>query len=156
TQSEPNRTDHAQRGDPANAATLDRSQPVRLGVYQLVGRLGQGGMGSVYKAWHTRLKRWVALKTLRPDWLGNAGAVARFQRAMEAVGKLDHPNIVRATDAGEAGGVHYLVMDLVEGMDAAQLLQERGPLPVAVACEIIRQAALGLQCAHANGLVHRD
>jgi serine/threonine protein kinase len=128
----------------------------QLGVYQLQGRLGQGGMGTVWKAWHTRLKRTVALKTLRAECMDNAPAVARFQREMEAVGKLDHPNLIRATDAGEAVGIHFLVMDFVEGVDAGRLVQQHGPLPIADACELVRQAALGLQFAHEAGLVHRD
>jgi serine/threonine protein kinase len=145
---------HDPAGPAASPATP--APPPQLGVYQLQGRLGQGGMGTVWKAWHTRLKRTVALKTLRADCLGNAPALARFQREMEAVGKLDHPNLIRATDAGEAAGIHFLVMDFVEGTDAAKLVQEHGPLPIADACEMVRQAALGLQYAHEAGLVHRD
>jgi serine/threonine protein kinase len=83
-------------------------------------------------------------------------SVARFNREMKAVGKLDHPHIVRATDAGEADGTHYLVMEFVEGIDLAELLKRNGPLPIAAACELVRQAALGLQAAHARGMVHRD
>jgi serine/threonine protein kinase len=130
--------------------------PPLMGVYQLLDRLGQGGMGTVWRAWHTRLKRTVALKTLRAEWMGNALAVVRFQREMEAVGKLDHPNLIRATDAGEAAGVHFLVMDFAEGTDAAKVVLRHGPLPIADACEVVRQAALGLQHAHEAGLVHRD
>ena len=75
---------------------------------------------------------------------------------MEAIGRLNHNNIVRATDAGEADGVHYLVMELIDGIDLARLVRLAGPLPVAAACELVRQAAVGLQYAHENGLVHRD
>lgn len=113
-------------------------------------------MGTVYRAWHTRLKRDVALKTLQPERMNNLALIARFQREMEAVGKLDHPNLVRATDAGEERGVHFLVMEYVEGLDAARLVGKCGPLPLADACEIVRQAAVGLEHAHAHGLVHRD
>src|SRR5437660_1222608 len=130
--------------------------PAQLGVYRLLGRLGQGGMGTVYRAWHTRLKRAVALKTLRADLLDNAPAVARFHREMEAVGKLDHPNLIRATDAGEDRGIHFLAMDYVEGVDAAKLGHRLGRLRVADACEVVRQAAVGLQYVHEHGLVHRD
>ncbi len=141
-------------GSAASPATP--APPQQLGVYQLQGRLGQGGMGTVWKAWHTRLKRPVALKTIRPECLDNPPAVARFQREMEAVGKLDHANLIRATDAGEDAGIHFLVMDFVEGTDASRLVQRHGPLPIADACEVVRQAALGLQFAHEAGLVHRD
>jgi hypothetical protein len=112
-------------------------------------------MGVVYRAWHTRLKRAVAVKVLPAERLDNPGCVARFHREMEAVGKLDHPNLVRATDAGEDKGVHFLVMELVEGTDAGKLVRG-GALAVADACEVVRQAALGLQHAHEHGLVHRD
>lgn len=142
-----------------NAAGLagpPSAPPQQLGVYRLSGRLGQGGMGTVWKAWHTRLKRTVALKTIRAECMGNAPAVVRFQREMEAVGKLDHPNLIRATDAGEDAGIHFLVMEFVEGTDTAQLVLRLGPLPIADACEVVRQAALGLQHAHEAGLVHRD
>jgi hypothetical protein len=82
--------------------------------------------------------------------------VARFQREMEAIGRLNHPHIVRATDAGEVDGTHFLVMDFIDGQTLGQLVQAGGPLPVAEACELVRQAALGLQHVHQHGLVHRD
>ncbi len=113
-------------------------------------------MGMVYKAQHPKLKRTVAIKLLPlQQWAGSA-AVARFEREMEVIGGLDHPNIVRASDAGDAGGMHYLVMDFIDGLDLSRLMHRMGPLPMADACEIIRQAALGLEHVHAAGLVHRD
>jgi serine/threonine protein kinase len=113
-------------------------------------------MGAVYRADHIHLKKRVAVKLLPPDRMADATAQARFQREMEVVGKLDHPNIVRATDAGEVDGTHFLVMELIEGMNLSQIVKWCGPLPLAEACELIRQAALGLQHAHEHGLVHRD
>lgn len=83
-------------------------------------------------------------------------AVRRFHREMEAVGKLDHPNIVRASDAGAVDGTHFLAMELVEGIDLGKLLSDHGPLREADACEIIRQAAVALDHVHRHGLVHRD
>src|SRR5579872_4740814 len=130
--------------------------PTRLGPYEVKERIGSGGMGTVYRAFHVKLKKWVALKVVRSDLLGDSQAVGRFQRDMEAVGRLDHPNIVRATDAGEEGGIHFLVMEWVDGTDLANLVRCCGPLPVAEACELARQAAVALQCAHLQGLVHRD
>lgn len=115
-----------------------------------------GGMGTVYKAFHTKLKRVAALKMLPAERMQDEQAVARFEREMEAVGKLVHPNIVLAHDAGEYDGRHFLAMEYVEGIDLAGLLRRQSPLPIADACEIIRQAAMGLQHAHENGLVHRD
>ncbi|WP_171471941.1 serine/threonine protein kinase [Frigoriglobus tundricola] len=130
--------------------------PVQLGQYRIGERLGQGGMGAVYRAEHVRLKKSVAVKVLAPGQVRDPRAVARFQLEMEVVGRLDHPNIVRATDAGEADGTHFLVMELIDGVNLAHLLLQRGPLPVPTACELVRQAALGLQHAHEHGLVHRD
>ncbi|MCB1212621.1 MAG: serine/threonine protein kinase, partial [Verrucomicrobiales bacterium] len=83
-------------------------------------------------------------------------AVARFEREVRAVGKLDHPNIVRALDAGESDGLHFLVMEYVDGIDLSQLSRTHGQIAVADACEIIRQAAEGLHAAHRHGIVHRD
>ena len=128
----------------------------RIREYELLEKIGQGGMGSVYKARHMRLDRIVALKVLPPESTRNEQVVARFQNEMRAVGALDHENIVRATDAGEVKGIHFLVMELVEGMDLAKLSQQLGPLAIVDACELVRQAAVGLAHAHQNGLVHRD
>lgn len=127
-----------------------------LGQYKLLAKLGEGGMGAVYLALHTRLNKHVALKVLSDSRMGAADAVARFKREMRAVGSLDHPHIVRAMDAGEHEGTYYLVMELVQGLDVGEVLRRLGPLPLAEACEIVRQAAAGLQHAHENGLVHRD
>ncbi len=133
----------------------DRLESGQIGPYELLESLGQGGMGVVYKAMHSSLERIVALKILPPDRL-NPQAISRFQREMKAVGKLDHPNIVRATDAGEVDGKHFLVMEYVDGVDLSKLLRSVGPLAAADACELVRQAAIGLQHAHQRGLVHRD
>ena len=130
--------------------------PKYLGQYQLLERLGRGGMGTVYKALHTKLRREVALKILPPECMGHASAADRFHREMEAIGKLRHPHIVQATDAAEVDGIHFLVMELVDGVDLAKLVAACGPLPVAGASELIRQAALGLEHAHQHGMVHRD
>ena len=132
-----------------------RPVPERLGEYRILEMIGRGGMGAVYRATHTRLGRDVALKVLPPDRAGDAAA-ARFNREMAAIGKLDHPNVVRATDAGEAAGVAFLVMDLVPGIDVARLVRACGPVPLPDACEIARQAAVGLQHLAGHGLVHRD
>lgn len=127
-----------------------------LGEYKLVERLGEGGMGVVWKAVHNRLGKPVALKMIHRRRLGDPEAVARFEREMKAVGRLDHSNIVRATDAGESRGVHFLVMEFVEGVNLSRLVKAGGPLPVREACALIVQAAAGLQYAHEAGLIHRD
>ncbi len=100
----------------------------RLGQYRLLARLGSGGMGTVYKALHVKLKRMVALKVLPPDRLQDSAAVARFEREMEAAGKVHHENIVAATDAGEHEGTHFLVMEYIVGRDLSQVVRQVGPL----------------------------
>ncbi len=124
--------------------------------YQLLAKLGQGGMGTVYKALHRKLEKVVALKVLPADRMKDAHAVARFEQEMRAVGRLEHPNIVGAHDAGEHEGTHFLVMEYVDGVDLSELVRQLGPLPIADACELIRQAAIGLEHAHEHSLVHRD
>ncbi len=128
----------------------------RLGPYRILAKLGQGGMGAVYQARHSRLDKVVAIKILSAQVTQQADAVIRFEREMRAVGKLSHPHIVQAFDAGEIDGTHYLAMEYVEGVDLQQLVKDRGPLPVSDACQAIRQAALALAAAHGAGLVHRD
>jgi serine/threonine protein kinase len=137
--------------------TTPERAPLRvLGHYQIVEKIGQGGMGAVYRALHMRLKKTVALKLLPFDRVSDPQAVARFLREMEAIGRLDHDNIVRATDAGEAEGIHFLVMELIDGIDLSRVVRLRGPLLFPDACELIRQAATGLQYVHEHTLVHRD
>jgi serine/threonine protein kinase len=142
-------------GEPA--APAERvAKNEQVGQYLLLDLLGRGGMGSVYKARHVLLDRVVALKLLAPARLADPQAVGRFLREIKAVGKLDHPNLVRGTDAGQADGRHFLVMEFLQGIDLGKLVLQLGPLPVADACELVRQAALGLQHAHEHKLVHRD
>jgi serine/threonine protein kinase len=128
----------------------------RLGEYELLAKLGEGGMGAVYKARQTRLGKIVALKVLPKDRTGDPQAVARFEREMKAIGGLSHPNIVQAYDARDIEGTTVLVMEYVEGLDLAQVVQRHGALPIAEACELVRQAAAGLQHAHEHNMVHRD
>ena len=130
--------------------------PRQIGQYQLVEKSGHGNMGDVYRAFHTKLKRTVAIKLLPEYRQRSPQAVSRFHREMEAVGRVDHPNIVRAYDAGEADGQFFLAMEFIEGVNLSSLVCSVGQLDVANACDIIRQAAVGLQHAHEHGLVHRD
>ena len=150
--------------DPARAKELFRhtsrpSDPVeaplpfQLGNYELLERIGRGASGAVYRARHVRLNQTVAVKVLDPAC---ANALEAFVQEIETIGSLTHPHVVRATDAGEANGLHYLVMEFVEGVDAGRLLHHHEKLPVADACEIVRQAAIGLQFLHGQSLIHRD
>ena len=127
-----------------------------LGSYTILDQIGAGGMGQVLKARHRRMKRVVALKMLPPKAMRASDAVKRFHREVEAAARLMHPNIVTALDADEHQGIHYLVMECVEGKDLSDIVSERGPFPVEQAVECIIQAAKGLQYAHSEGVVHRD
>jgi len=127
-----------------------------LGPYRLLKLLGEGGMGQVYLAQHSRLEMVVAVKVLAEHLSHNPQAISRFDREMKAVGRFNHPNIVRATDAGEYQGQHYLAMEFVDGRDLFQIANAYGRLKVCDACEVVRQAAIGIQHAHEHGLIHRD
>jgi eukaryotic-like serine/threonine-protein kinase len=139
-----------------NQIFLGRGGDLAIGPYVLLHRIGEGGMGQVFKAWHRHLDRVVALKVIRKDKLDNPETVRRFLREIELAARLSHPNIVASYDAGEIGGLRYIALEYVEGIDLAKLVKEGGPLPVAQACDFVRQVALGLQHAHERGLVHRD
>lgn len=136
--------------------SVDRLELDHIGPYQIMKKLGRGGMGAVFQARHKKLKRVVALKVLSDSRPTNQDATARFEREIEAIGGLRHPNIVAAHDAGEVDGMHYLVMEYVDGLDLSTLVNRLGPLDSADACEIVRQAAIGLRSAHQAGMVHRD
>jgi serine/threonine-protein kinase len=128
-----------------------------LGPYRLLEVVGEGGMGTVFRAHQPKLNRPVALKMIRPDLLADRpDAVRRFNREAQAVAQLRHPNVVVLYDADEINGVHFLAMEYVDGTDLGRLVQEKGPLPFPLACDYVRQAAEGLQHAFEHGLVHRD
>jgi len=150
--------------DPAKAKELFRHTsrlkdpveaplPFQLGNYELLQRIGRGASGAVYRARHIRLNKIVAVKVLDPACANN---LESFVQEIETIGSLTHPHVVRATDAGEASGLHYLVMEFIDGVDAGRLLHHHENLPVADACEIVRQAAIGLQFLHDQSLIHRD
>ena len=127
-----------------------------IGNYQLQKKLGEGGMGVVFKAIHLPLSRTVAFKALAPERLRDPEAVTRFLREIRTVGSLQHANIVQGTDGGEIDGIHFLVMEFVDGVNLSELVLRRGPLSIADACKSISEAAIGLHHAHEHGLVHRD
>jgi serine/threonine protein kinase len=127
-----------------------------VGKYKVLDRLGAGGMGQVFLCEHPQLRRRAAVKVLPTDRAGDPALLGRFLREARAAASLDHPNIVRAFDVDEDKGLHYLVMEYVEGSDLYHIVKNEGQLPVERACEYIRQGSLGLQYAHEAGLIHRD
>jgi CheY-like chemotaxis protein/serine/threonine protein kinase len=127
-----------------------------LAGYQILEELGRGGMGVVYKARHERMNRLVALKVIHKEHLNHPDAIRRFYREIQAAAQLHHPNLVMAYDAGHCGETHFFAMEYIEGVDLNQLVKQSGPLRVEIACNYVRQAALGLQHAHERALVHRD
>ncbi len=141
---------------PTSAEASGSPKPDTIRDYQLVKPLGRGGMGEVYLARHMRLQRNVAIKILPAELAADPRYRARFERETAALGRMDHANLVRAFDAGADPPRLFLVMELLEGKDLYAVITDRGPLPVADACEAIRQASLGLHYAHQAGMVHRD
>lgn len=133
-----------------------KGKSLTLGNYLLMEKIGAGGMGQVFKAQHRRMKRIVAIKLLPAAMTKDKEAIARFEREVEAAAKISHPNIVAAFDADCANGVHFLVMELVEGSDLSALVKKSGPLTVGKTISYILQAAKGLEAAHKKGIVHRD
>jgi serine/threonine-protein kinase len=128
-----------------------------LGPYRLVDSLGEGGMGLVYKGWHPRLDRYVALKLIRPQVLASRPEIiTRFHREARAVAQLHHPNVVMLYDADEVNGTHFIAMEFVDGVTLEKMVRQSGPLAIKQACDYMRQSALGLQHAAECGLVHRD
>ena len=126
----------------------------RLGVY-VTALLGEGGMGQVYRATDTRLKRQVAIKILPPSVAVEHDRLAQFQREAEVPASLNHPHIAGIHGLEESGGVSGLVMELVEGDDLSQRIA-RGAIPIDEALPIARQIAEALDAAHEQGIVHRD
>jgi serine/threonine-protein kinase len=139
-----------------NQILVGKAHELVYGPYLILDRIGEGGVSQVFKAWHTGKNCTVALKVIREELLSNPEAFARFQREMHAVARLSHPNIVSSIDSDLVGQTNFFAMEYVEGTDLGKLVQLTGPLKIHIACDYIRQAALGLQHAHEHGLVHRD
>src|SRR5262245_16659791 len=127
----------------------------RLGPYEIVGALGAGGMGEVFRARDTRLNRFVAIKTLTIDLAGDSEARERFQLEARAISSLSHPNICTLHDIGREDEIDFLVMELLEGESLAERLA-RGPLALDQLLRTAEELAAGLDAAHAKGITHRD
>ncbi|QDT31337.1 bifunctional serine/threonine-protein kinase/formylglycine-generating enzyme family protein [Thalassoglobus polymorphus] len=140
----------------ANQILSGKAKSLILGNCLILDQLGKGGMGTVYKARHIRMDRIVAVKVISPEFTKNSSLLARFQKEVKLAAKLDHPNVVAAYDAGEALGIHYLVMQFVEGKDLAAVLKQTGPVSVSFALQAVKQISAGLEYAHSRGVIHRD
>ncbi len=140
----------------ANETYKGRGRELSIGNYLILDQIGAGGMGQVYRARHQRMDRVVALKVLSPDSLSSPDAVERFLREAKAAARVSHPNIVTAHDADEARGVHFLVMEYIDGLDLSTLVKRDGPLAIDEVLRAMIEAARGLEHAHQAGIVHRD
>src|SRR5262249_21119627 len=127
-----------------------------IGKYKVLEKIGSGGMGQVFLAEHKLMRRRVAVKVLPTAKAADESSLLRFQREARAAAVLDHPNIVHAYDIDEDNGLHFLVMEYVDGASLQDIVKKSGPLDPVRAAHYIHQAALGLQHAHEAGLVHRD
>ena len=141
---------------PKDEAPLPQVPIETLGPYRVLQQIGLGGMGTVYRAEHVRLKKLVAIKLLPRDKRERTGWLERFNREMQSIAAIDHPNVVRAIDAGDESGWHYLVMDYLDGLDLSQIARRNLELSTGAICHWVYQAALGLEAIHRAGMVHRD
>ena len=128
----------------------------RLGHYEILDRLGAGGMGQVYRARDTTLDRDVAIKVLPEDFASDAGRLARFEREAKLLASLNHPNIATIHGFDESDGVRFIAMELVEGASLADLIESSGRIGVDEALEIARRIAMALEAAQDAGVIHRD
>jgi eukaryotic-like serine/threonine-protein kinase len=135
---------------------LGREQELSIGPYDLLDVVGQGAMGLVFKARHRKGGHIVALKVVRKDQVSNPRVLSRFRREIRAVTRLAHPNLVTACDISEVDEAGFFAMEFVEGVNLHDVVRECGPLPLAPACDYVRQAANGLHHAYERGLIHRD
>jgi serine/threonine protein kinase len=140
----------------AAAVYQKKSRGLLIGDYLILDKVGQGGMGKVFKARHRKLGRLGAIKILPPSFARDRDAVRRFRREFEAAGQLKHINLVAAFEANEDRGVHFLVMEYVEGMNLDRVVSEQGPLAIPRGVDYLIQAARGLEASHGMGIIHRD
>ena len=126
------------------------------GRYELIEKIGEGGMAVVYKARCRLLNRYVAIKILRPEFTKDAQFVENFKRESQAAAGLQHPNIVSVYDVGKEGNIHFIVMELIDGRPLSDIIQERAPMDYKTSIELIKQVASALSVAHRNHIIHRD
>lgn len=140
----------------AKSLIAGRTKGLIIGAYKILDKIGAGGMGVVYLAEHDKLNRRVAIKILPEDKTRDKLALERFYREARAAAALDHPNIVKAFDVSDFQGLHYLVMEYIDGANLQKYVDTKGPLPWKTAVNIIIQSCKGLQHAHERSMVHRD
>ena len=146
---------------PSNGEGSSPSMPfdltgLTLGEFHLLRRLGKGGMAEVWLSEQTSLRRQVAVKILRPDFVADASYVKRFRHEATAAGSLNHPNIVQVYMVGEENGIHFIAQEYVQGRNLKEFITRKGPLEVPIALHILKQVAAALQVAATSGIVHRD
>jgi len=141
-----------QAGELRNKRVAD----LAMANYLILDRLGEGGMGTVFRARHKRMRRIVALKVLNPEIQENPDHLQRFQREIETLARLNHPGVIQAYDADFGPSGFFLVLELVEGSDLDGIVRKNGPLPVSEAIDAMIQSAKALQYVHDQGMVHRD
>jgi len=132
------------------------STRILAGRYELLEKIGDGGMAVVYKARCRLLNRYVAIKILKPDFTKDLKLIENFRRESQAAASLSHPNIVNIYDVGKEGNIYYIVMELIEGQVLSDIIKNEGPLEYHRAVEIAKQVALALSVAHRNHIIHRD
>src|SRR5947208_1427463 len=135
---------------------MSESSPSQIGNFRILSKLGQGGMGSVYRAVHGTLERPVALKVLPPEFSSHAEYVSRFLREARTIAAIRHENIIQVYDSGEFNGQYYIAMELIEGGNLLNVADSRKKVEEQDGLRMMLQAARGLNAAHAKGLVHRD
>ena len=132
------------------------SSKVIAGRYELLQKIGDGGMAVVYKSRDRLLNRYIAVKILKPEYSNDAKFIENFRKESHAAASLSHPNIVNIYDVGKEGNINYIVMELVDGKPLSQIIQEDAPMDYRRVIEITKQVAAGLGAAHKHGIVHRD
>jgi len=132
------------------------SNKILAGRYELIEKIGEGGMAVVYKAKCRLLNRFVAIKILKPEFVKDAKFIESFRRESQAAASLSHPNIVNVFDVGKEGNIYYIVMELIEGRVLSDIIKKEGALPIDEAISITKQIAQGLSIAHTNHLKNYD
>lgn len=132
------------------------SSRILAGRYELLEKVGDGGMAVVYKARDRLLNRFVAIKILKPEFTKDLKFIENFRRESQAAASLSHPNIVNIYDVGKEGNIHYIVMELIEGQVLSDIIKNEGPMEFRKAVNIVKQIALALGFAHKNHIIHRD